>query len=262
MGDKAIGGKAKGVICTPKLHNEIIDAKNAHKRTELGRAVPQRKTVISQTSLYVKNLTGGNLPRGAVVDIGEYLLSESDPLDATHPWFEGNTQDGGNWGVLTKPIPEDDIDECQIAGRCVARVNILNIDHTRAFPKAGQTYFESSHMGPVAILRLSDVDATGVQECYVLLRVPVFTLRGVAVDTLGHATTGTVNLVKKTSSGYFYMRNGDGDHLTLEASAYSLNTSESIEADTPVYLSQFEDGSIEATSGNCALKDWDLEDED
>lgn len=261
---KKASGKSKGVMFKPATANELIDLLSREKGKQLGGAISKQSLPPTPDILKIRNATGSDLPGGAVVDIGDLLFDESEPLKLDYPWFEVVTQAGGAWGVMRRATPDEDIEECQISGICIARVNILNIDHTRAIPKAGQAYFESSHMGPVRILRLSDTDATGVQECFVLLRVPIFTLLGIAVDVLGHNTAGTVNLVKKISSGsgYEYMRNGSSAHFTVESYAYSLQAAEEIAVDTAVFLNQLEDGTFQAISGNCTARDWELEDED
>lgn len=91
---------------------------------------------------------------------------------------------------------------------------------------------------------------------------PVMRLRGIAVDSISHGTDGTVNLVKRTDTGYAYMRDKDDAHISVEAGFYSGNTGETIEPETAVYVDQFADGYYEVTGGNCTVRDWELEDED
>lgn len=255
MGDKASGEKP--VATSSRLHNRMVDSMNRHEQQlrlgEGGRGLPWN---IPPHLVKAQNLTGSDLVRGAVIDLGDNLLSTSDPLDAEHLWYEGETLAGGRFAVCKRALPSTDIGDVQIFGACLARVNVTNVDHKRAFPKIGQAYFESSHLGPVEILSLTGTPGTGVQVCAVMLRSPQGTVRGIAVDTLSHGTAGTVNLVKLRSGIHSYQRNGSGAHLTVEAYAFVLNSADTIAANTAVTLSMDEAGNINADNANCEASDW------
>lgn len=167
-------GKTQGVMLKPNVANTLIEMALLHKGKQLGtggnavQPLPINPAVVS-----VRNLTGDDLPRGSVVDLGTYLLAiDTDTrTDAEHLWLQGNTPAaGGSFGILTQALPDNRIGECQLAGVCIARVDFSDIAHRFARPKVGETYLESSgNAGPVEILAKPET-GTGVQECIVWLR--------------------------------------------------------------------------------------------
>ncbi len=262
MGEKAYGDKP--VVVAPQFFNRVVDLVNARKPRELtdqGRPV---SSPLDRTILSLRNDSGASLSRGSLLEIGDMYLGfgTSRPFSPLHPWFEGLDFDGGYWAITTEPLPTGDVGECQIAGVCIVRVNVTNLDHRRAFPKIGQSYCESSHLGPLEILQMTDTSNTGVQECWCILRSPQGTVRGIAVDALSHGSAGTVNLVKLRSGTHSYQRNGSSAHLTVEARAYALNTADTIAVGTAVILTMDEAGNINADNANCDVRDWELSDED
>lgn len=242
-----------------KLDNLI---RQANPNTQLGSGVRSIASLVSQTSVKARNDTGANLPRGAVIDLGDYFLTESD-LDPDALWFKGIAQAGSGrrYAVAREPIPTNELGECQVAGVCIARVNVTNLAHNYAVPTASQNYFTSAPIGPVEILRLTTPESTGTQECVVLLRVPVLTVRGVTADSLTRTTAGTVNLIERQSGGIYYQMDGSDNPLSIEAYAASLNDDETIAANTFVYVNYFEDGYFEAISGNCEVRNWEAANE-
>ena len=62
---------------------------------------------------------------------------------------------------------------------------------------------------------------------------------------------------------YKALRDFDNEYVTITVGAYSLNTTESIDAATAIYVQGFPlSGRWEPTGGNCAVRDWQTPDEE
>ena len=85
--------------------------------------------------------------------------------------------------------------------------------------------------------------------------------RGITVDAISHGAFGTVKLVYWDGTAYRSAKDGSGNDITVEAGGYSLNDTETIEADTAVWVHHLDDNTWEVFSGNCAVRDWTLADE-
>lgn len=229
--------KAKAAAFSEANARKVLAAANRIGMTSLSRAPLPVTSHTSHTSVKARNDTGANLPRGAVIDLGDYLLSASDPLDAQHLWFEGIAQEGTarRYAVAREPIPTNEIGECQVSGVCIARVNVTDLAHNYAVPTASQNYFTSSPIGPVEIQRLSTPESTGTQECVVLLRVPgptayVAKTGGSPIAALTSTTpgSGTVTLYAINDSGVL-------ESLSETVTAYNIASGE-VAADTWIQI--------------------------
>jgi hypothetical protein len=119
----------------------------------------------------VKNLTGDDLPKGSVVQLGAFLLDADHRFDDRYLWYEGNTPtDPGATErvvILRRPIPDGEIGEAFASGICTARINVNDTGHKFATPVDGETDLESVVRGPIPIM--SPLAGTGSQQCQVLL---------------------------------------------------------------------------------------------
>ncbi len=132
--------------------NDTIDVVNANKEGRLQRASAASPGSRSSVQVEVRNLTGNNLDRGQLVQLGSHLLTD---LSEEHPWFEGKTVANpirGKIAILSRPIKAGEIGPAQIAGACIAYVFVLDPAHTHAVPSAGATVLVSSKVGPVELL--------------------------------------------------------------------------------------------------------------
>jgi hypothetical protein len=132
--------------------NDTIDVVNAHKEGRLQgpSGVPQGSQ--SRVQVEARNLTGGDLGRGQLVQLGAHLLTD---VSEEHPWFEGNTVADpvrGRFAILNRPIKAGEIGPAQIAGICLAYIFILDPAHKHAVPSDGATVLVSSKVGPVELL--------------------------------------------------------------------------------------------------------------
>lgn len=162
-----------------------------------------------------KNLTGANRVRGAVVQLGDYLLTTFDPRN---PWFQGNAYDDSverRIAILEKAAIGDDIVEVCVAGHCVARVDVTDTGHRFAEPSDGLFVLKSAAAGAIEII--SPVVSTGEQELFVVIGGGSgSTLRwGEATTTIAAATSwgsfGSGTVQPKDDAGV-----NDGSPITVE----------------------------------------------
>jgi hypothetical protein len=150
MADKAQPGQ-RVKQASASLRNTSIDVADHWNRKGPWKDAPPVHTPRNYSKVKVKNLTGGNLPRGSVVEFDGFLLTE---IEQDYLWFEGKTPDTERvgWGITLKPIPDGEIDEVLCLGVCIAWVKIVDESHEYAERESGETVLRSSAKGPVKIL--------------------------------------------------------------------------------------------------------------
>jgi len=142
------------------VYDDIYDVVNDYKRRrQLGNQKPPPHTPRNYSKVKVKNVTGGDLRRGEIVEFTDFLLTE---LEQDYLWFEGSTPDltKVGWGITLKPIPSTEIDEVLCLGVCIAYVNFTDDNHKFARRVAGSNVLKSDDRGSVKILQ----DSGGVSE--------------------------------------------------------------------------------------------------
>jgi hypothetical protein len=137
-----------------ELWEDILACINDFKRKrQFGDATNRPKhTPRNYSKVKVKNNTGGDLAKGSVVEFGTFLLTE---IETDYLWFNGEEPDltRVGWGVLPRPIPSGEIDECICLGVLPALVKIEDEDHKYAARESGETVLKSQEaVGPVKIL--------------------------------------------------------------------------------------------------------------
>jgi len=149
MADKVSAGQ-KAKKPSARFHNQLVDLVNRKERLE--KPQQPKHTPRNYSKVKVKNNTGGNLPRGSVVEFGDFLLAE---IETDYLWFNGEEPDltRVGWGILPRPIPDGEIDECICLGILPALVKIEDEDHEYAAREDGETVLKSqAAQGPVKIL--------------------------------------------------------------------------------------------------------------
>ncbi|MGD9633328.1 MAG: hypothetical protein AB7E98_06015 [Pirellulales bacterium] len=132
--------------------NDTIDVVNAHKEGRLQGATDALPSSRSRVQVEVRNLTGGDLGRGQLVQLGSHLLTD---VSEDHPWFEGNLVADpvrSKFAILNRPIKAGQIGPAQVAGVCLAHIFVLDPAHKHAVPSAGATVLITSKVGPVELL--------------------------------------------------------------------------------------------------------------
>jgi hypothetical protein len=115
----------------------------------------------------VKNISGSDRRRGEIVQFA------GSPLDLSlgELWLAGGpvTNLANGFGVLLNPLSSGKFGnrDCQVAGSCLALVNVTDANHQMATPVFGSHVLQSTDAGPVRILHKPL--GTGEKTCAVLL---------------------------------------------------------------------------------------------
>jgi len=170
MSDKAAQGQGypPASLKSAAFVNHLVDIVEAHKYGA-ERPGPTKAGHFSSDRIKLRNSSGGNLARGSVLQLGELLLDQMDPLNL---WFDADTVAEPveqRYAILVEPIPSEKIGVAQVSGVCIARVNVINEDHRFAVPVAGQTYLNSAESGPIELLSPPD----GETEQEMIVRIGV-----------------------------------------------------------------------------------------
>lgn len=210
------------------FQNSAIDLVNATNEGRTEKPTGDASTFFSSAIVKVRNDTGADRARGEVVQLGAYLL---DVVDPRRPWFEGNTLEppAFNLAVLRAPLKEDKIGEAQIAGVAVARVNVLDVDHTHAVPVASSHVLNSCDFGPFELLSPPDVEDE--QDILVRVAAPIEESRLTLTESLSAGGEADGNLLVFSGSSW-------------SSSGRSYTTYDSL-------------GSLTATSGKNVIAQWD-----
>lgn len=148
--------------------NAIGEATEAWQRDRRTRDAAQLKQWILPTDwVWCKNNTGDRRA-GDVLECGDYLLSEIDPMSL---WFAGQAPTEpvreSTHGVLRVACKSGKLERVQVSGVVRAWVNVLDEDHHFCDAVVGEYVLESNNRGPHKITYKPS--GTGELECVVLL---------------------------------------------------------------------------------------------
>lgn len=156
--------------------NAMLDAiRPARNNRRHEGAPPPPDTLTPQVTVLVKNNSGGNLDRGAVVYADNFEVSPLTlPYDAQRrPALRVTTPADGNTDqplVLLEPIPASQYGRAAVSGVVVAKVEVNSTSHPFARAIAGDaTKFRSDWTGPARIL--TGEAGTGDRMKYVMLGI-------------------------------------------------------------------------------------------
>lgn len=231
MGDKAQGSRP--VTPMPQLWNRVVDSMTRHEQQlRLGKGKPPKPFAIDKNIVKCKNNVGTNLTRGSVVDVGDYLLTGLSSYEPATLWFNGDEPAGGHYAVFRGDVPDDEYGDAQLTGVCIARVDVVDEDHTFAVPTDGETYFTSAAEGEIQILDKAS-SGTGVKECVVVLRcgggsstligfgIPTDTILGCSGDDFSDEVfhSGTIDMLRIVSGEFTDTPTPDPESVT----AYNMS---------------------------------------
>ncbi len=165
----------------------------------LGRGGSGTSAPINPCTVIIRNDSGGDLPQGAVVQIGDSPLTT---LDRRHLWFTADepSTTTGCYGVLLQPVLNGKYGEAQVSGTCLALADVDDTSHTHVAVVSGQTKFQS---GAEGWARLVNAGSTGDDQL-----VPVL-LRG---------SGSSIPFVYLTDPGRL-LNSGSGSPGTMQISA-------------------------------------------
>lgn len=146
-----------------EVWNNLIDI----TRREKGRAHNQEEVkhdVLKQADIFlVKNVTGQNLPRFAIVSVGQpIILPSSNEVEfKNQPTFVASAPNDlteGRLGILQEPLADQTIGRCVVSGVTIARVAIPGEVYDWADPIPGNSQsLRSVPHGPVRVLWIESV---------------------------------------------------------------------------------------------------------
>lgn len=166
MPDNNAGKKSPGSRFTPPpatIWNNMIDAGRAWADSQLsspgGPPLRPRETDI----IKIRNDSGALRRKGEILKIDGKALDE---VNAEHIWLLGVVPTTDCYfGILREPAGTSVVAPLQVSGCCMALVDIVDVDHTRADVVDGEYVLTSSDSGPIEILYAPE--STGEQTCVV-----------------------------------------------------------------------------------------------
>jgi hypothetical protein len=178
--------------------NPVLEATNDfQQRKALGGSRSKNSITHDGCRVHVKNDTGGNMPRGSVLQLGALVYDAIDPANLAFVADVPADPVTDKYAILSLPIPDGKIGPAQAAGVCVALVDVLDVDHTRAIPVAGESVLSSAESGPIELL--SPPDGTGEQLMAVRLAVQERPpLIGKTDATHAKGSSGTISIYSGT----------------------------------------------------------------
>mgnify|MGYP000901141657 CR=1 FL=1 len=162
-------------------------------RKRLGQGLDLSLSPVNPAVVRVRNDSGGDLTAGAVIEIGQPTLTS---LARKSLWFSAAARSGNDpvCAVLLESIPEDKYGDAQLAGVCLADVDIDDIDHTHARVVPGSTRLQSDFGGWCRLLYPAASAGDG-QRVAVLLGDYGPTIRKAkASGTITAGSSGTANV--------------------------------------------------------------------
>lgn len=141
------------------VYNDFLDTAAAFKAQRQGTQAAGAGRPLQPGQVLVKNTTGTNLDRFAVLGISDALISPADNANAfaERPMVQGVTPAAGHVGgrfvVLVEPIAAGKVGVAAAAGLTILKLNVTDANHQAADAKDGTTAaMVSVDSGPVQVL--------------------------------------------------------------------------------------------------------------
>lgn len=197
--------------------NAVADAVNYFQQIQLGKGQPARLSPRDTNTVLVKNISGNDLLRGHVVQLGDYAFSTIDPNNL---WFDGDEPADPieHIAILRQPVPSGDGNYwlAQMTGVCSAHVLVNDSAHRFARAVDGDHLLESARSGPIRILSEAPISSG---ELVVRLGVGT-SAYGAWWDTAHTSVSLTASTTQKL------------DILTSQFNAWSTLTPQGVTLDT------------------------------
>lgn len=151
-----------------RVWNGFVDAADDYRqRRRLGDGGLLLPVTIPECVAKARNDTGADAARGEVAELTG-LATTSPTREAI--WFTADLRaTAGPVGIWVDDVPEDKIGRIQLAGICLAEVDVLDADHTHAYAASGDKNPQSNFGGPLRILYKPS--GTGLLTCVVQVGV-------------------------------------------------------------------------------------------
>lgn len=146
-----------------RIWNNMVDAGRAWADGQLnqnaGAPTRPRETDI----IKIKNTSGALRRKGEILKIDGKAIED---ITDENVWLVGKaTTADCYFGILKRPVEISSVESLQVSGVCIALIDIIDADHTRADLVAGEYVLASSDSGPLEILY--QPGTTGEHECVV-----------------------------------------------------------------------------------------------
>ena len=146
-----------------RIWNNMVEAGKAYSDSRLNNEAPNPIRPRETDIIKVKNTSG------AVRRLGEILRISGKAIETVtdeNKWLLGVAPtDDGYFGILKEPVATNGLASLQVAGCCMALVDITDAGHTRATSATGDYVLQSGDDGPIEILFAPD--GTGEKTCVV-----------------------------------------------------------------------------------------------
>ena len=142
--------------------NTSVEVNDLYRRGLLARPASVPSAEFDSNHLEVRNDTGGDLARWAIVGLGDPLFS---PADNLAEFFRAVVVSGetptladhlGKWALLLEPIPAGKIGRAVAAGMWPTLLRVDSAHHDRADIADGETDLASNYYGSAEILWKED----------------------------------------------------------------------------------------------------------
>lgn len=166
---------------TAQPWNRFIDAARAHSSQAIGTPHDTYLLDPSTTRITCGNNTGGDRRPGDVVSLHDTQRLTTDLLDNGNIWLSAITPDATKgYGIVREHFPASSVEKdiVQVAGVCMAHVNITDTAHRTARISGSSHVLVSASNGPVFLLYAPN--ATGEQQCAVIVNQPMTVFVGEA----------------------------------------------------------------------------------
>lgn len=240
----AAGQKVAGsALRSAAVVNDLLDMRHRFKSGGLdSRGRGKEVEPLGTDLVMVKNSSGAARERGEALQLGDFLLTTSEETDNKwNLWFDGDTPATPllRCVILQKPAPEDEIVEAHGQGVCVAKVNVVDTDHTHASPTNGQHYLTSGNNGLLELLSpaagtgqqlMAARFITGVKRAFGQFTIEVIPSLGSSESLL---TFGDISAPVSVREGI----STDGSTILFDAAGYywmDLNAAASLLRDIPL----------------------------
>lgn len=213
--------KSNPLLVDSHTINDVLDTLSRAKRGEFtgpGRLPEVAK--LGSDFVKVQNVTGSARERGDCLQLGDFLLDETDYRNL---WFAADepAYPNGKCVILQRPLADDEIGPAHASGVCVAKVLVIDEAHTHAMPWHGEYRLFSCTSGPFELLHAPADTGTQLLPVRFLPQrdsaaVTVDGYNGHALDLCANPTSqslGNTTTAFPIWSGTAYHRFVDGSNI-------------------------------------------------
>jgi hypothetical protein len=207
------------------IWNNMIDAGQAFANSQQNSGAPNPTRSRPTDIIKILNDSAADRRKGEILKIEGKAIED---ITDEHIWLKGvEPTDHCYFGILKEPVADHGIGALQVAGCCMALVDVIDTDHTRARVDAESYVLVSDDEGPLEILY--HPDDTGEQQCVI---------RFVTSNRLRVAIIGS--LTAPTSSG------GTPTTCLVAVLTYSVTENKLIDSERRLTVHNFDESLIGA----------------